>query len=110
MPKFLIEKTAVRVLTVVLGFVLEANAAGPATFSYRGGGQGSVIFDHGVHASQGYVCDDCHTKCASNGKQLFQTRRQGHIDAAVHNQGESCFACHNGSVAFYECASCHRHA
>jgi hypothetical protein len=30
------------------------------------------------------------------------------IDRAVHDRDESCFACHNGTVASTDCKTCHR--
>ena len=78
------------------------------TLKYRGGGQGSITFDHGMHASKGYVCLDCHTKLPSTGTQLFQTQKQGRISLADHDSNRSCFACHNGEVAAADCEHCHR--
>jgi thiosulfate reductase cytochrome b subunit len=78
------------------------------TFNYRGGGQGTVTFDHGMHASKGYVCLDCHTKLPSTGRQLFQTQKQGLISLADHSSDRKCFACHNDKVAFATCDRCHR--
>ncbi len=96
-------------LAVVLSFAATAAAAAdPAAFSYRGGGRGTVLFDHHLHASKGYACDDCHGADKETGRQLFQTRKQGLIDRAVHSRDESCFACHNGGVAFDTCDGCHR--
>jgi c(7)-type cytochrome triheme protein len=83
--------------------------------SYRGGGQGKVVFDHQLHASQGFHCNDCHTDFAGTGKQLFTTRKQGLIAMADHTSGTKCFACHNGHAvtgerksAFNDCGRCHR--
>jgi c(7)-type cytochrome triheme protein len=78
------------------------------TFNYRGGGQGTVTFDHGTHASKGYVCMDCHTKLPSTGTQLFETQKQGLISVADHSSDRKCFACHNGVIAFNTCDQCHR--
>ena len=83
-------------------------APGPGPISYRGGGQGSVIFDHGLHAARGMVCVDCHTDYAGSGQQLFATHKQALIDRASHDRDASCFACHNGSKAFNTCETCHR--
>jgi c(7)-type cytochrome triheme protein len=91
-----------------LGPAGAANAAGPPALSYRGGGQGRVIFDHQLHAAKGYVCADCHTDYAGTGRQLFQTQKQGLIDRAVHDRDQSCFACHNGTTASKQCETCHR--
>ncbi|MGP8245016.1 MAG: cytochrome c3 family protein [Bryobacteraceae bacterium] len=98
--------------------------------SYRGGGYGKVIFDHQLHASLGFRCNDCHTDFAGTGKILFTTRKQGLIDFKDHTTGAKCFACHNANVetvrggfglpddgkgpfyngkgAFDDCAGCHR--
>jgi c(7)-type cytochrome triheme protein len=106
-------KTAVAALLVALGLAgagvaWAAGSPGPGALIYRGGGQGKVIFDHGLHAARGYVCLDCHTDYAGTGKQLFQTRKQGLIDQATHDRDASCFACHNGAVAPKTCDTCHR--
>ena len=89
-------------------FCLTAVGQQLRTFNYRGGGQGTVTFDHGMHAAKGYVCFDCHTKSPSTGTQLFQTQKQGLISFADHSSDGKCFACHNGKVAFAECDQCHR--
>jgi c(7)-type cytochrome triheme protein len=90
--------------------------------SYRGGGRGKVVFDHQLHASEGFRCNDCHTDFSGTEKQLFATRKQGLISLADHTTGARCFACHNGNGvpadrkgAFYDgkgasddCDLCHR--
>jgi c(7)-type cytochrome triheme protein len=78
------------------------------TFNYRGGGQGTVTFDHGTHASKGYACVDCHTRLPSTGTQLFETHKHGLISVADHSSDRKCFACHNGRIAFSTCDQCHR--
>jgi c(7)-type cytochrome triheme protein len=92
------------------------------TLSYRGGGHGKVVFDHQVHASEGFRCNDCHSDFAATGKQLFATRKQGLISFKDHTAGLKCFACHNangvpvdrkgasydGKGASDNCDSCHR--
>lgn len=95
------------VAVLLLGLAATVSAGNPAAVLYRGGEQGRVIFDHRMHAAKGYVCLDCHTSYAGTGKQLFQTRKQGLIDRAVHDRDESCFACHNGAVASSDCKTCH---
>jgi len=95
------------VAVFLLGLAATVSAGNPAALLYRGGDQGPVIFDHHMHAARGYVCLDCHTDYAGTGKQLFQTRKQGLIDRAVHDRDESCFACHNGTVASTDCKTCH---
>ena len=96
----------------VLLCVICLNASGQEvrTFNYRGGPQGRVTFDHGMHASKGYVCLDCHTRLQSTGTQLFQTQKQGLISIADHTSDgdRKCFACHNGEIAFATCDECHR--
>jgi len=85
---------------------IEAGGRLPA-LSYRGGGQGKVIFDHQLHASKGSRCNDCHTDFSGTRKQLFATRKQGLISQADHKSGAKCFACHDGKGAFDDCARCH---
>jgi len=85
---------------------VEAGGRLPA-LSYRGGGQGKVIFDHQRHASEGFRCNDCHTAFAATGKQLFTTHKQGLVTSADHTAGTKCFACHDGKGAFYTCDRCH---
>lgn len=96
------------IVVFLLGFAATVLAANPALLSYRGGDQGPVVFDHRLHAARGFCCFDCHTNYAGTGKQLFQTRKRGLIDRAVHDRDESCFACHNGTVASADCETCHR--
>jgi hypothetical protein len=90
--------------------------------SYRGSGNGKVVFDHQTHASEGFRCDDCHTNFAKTGTQLFATRKQGLITFKDHTTGTKCFACHNangvpadrkgasydGKGASDDCKGCHR--
>jgi phosphate transport system substrate-binding protein len=68
--------------------------------SYGGGGNGKVVFDARMHASKGYVCNDCHLK-------LFPTSRNSFITLNDHTD-KACFGCHNGKTAFASCSSCHR--
>jgi thiosulfate reductase cytochrome b subunit len=89
-------------------FCWHAVAGDARALNYRGGGQGSVIFDHRLHASKGYTCLDCHTRLPSTGKQLFQTQKQGMISIADHGSDSKCFACHNDKTAFSNCGQCHR--
>lgn len=70
---------------------------------YGGAGQGKVIFDGRLHASKGFVCDDCHTR-----PQLFATHKQALITMDAHASDRSCFHCHDGSKAFDACTGCHR--
>jgi c(7)-type cytochrome triheme protein len=67
-----------------------------------------VVFDHQLHASEGFRCNDCHTDFAGTGKQLFATRKQGLITLADHRAGTKCFACHSGDGASADCDHCHR--
>jgi thiosulfate reductase cytochrome b subunit len=78
------------------------------TLSYRGGGRGKVVFDHQLHASKGFRCNDCHTDFAGTGKQLFATRKQGLITFADHRAATKCFACHKGGGVPDDCDHCHR--
>ena len=94
----------------------------PPLLSYRGGGAGKVVFDHQLHTTEGFRCNDCHTDFAGTGKALFTTRKQGLITFADHTTGARCFACHNsdgvpaarksafydGKGAFDNCDKCHR--
>jgi c(7)-type cytochrome triheme protein len=104
----------VSILTAVLTGLWLYGLPGPVeaggrlpVLSYRGGGQGKVIFDHHRHASKGLVCNDCHTAGSGTGTQLFATRKQGLITSADHKTGEKCFACHDGKGAFDDCGRCH---
>ncbi|PKU26066.1 substrate-binding domain-containing protein [Telmatospirillum siberiense] len=89
------------VLLALAGFTQSAWATSGETILYGGGGQGRVTFDGQLHASKGYVCNDCHL-------QLFQTQKKGLITLADHKKDASCFACHNGKAAFKTCDGCHR--
>ncbi|MDR3441204.1 substrate-binding domain-containing protein [Telmatospirillum sp.] len=91
-------------LLVLLAFVAMAPVAMATdgkTILYGGGGEGRVTFDGQLHASKGYVCNDCHLK-------LFTTQKKGLITREDHKTDTLCFACHNGQVAFKTCAGCHR--
>lgn len=92
------------------------------TLRYRGGTEGPVVFNHQLHASKGFRCNDCHTNFAETGKILFTTRKQGLITFADHRTAAKCFACHDGKGAseeetknasydgrgsFDECERCH---
>ena len=72
---------------------------------YRGGAEGPVMFDHQLHASKGFRCNDCHTDFARTGTQLFPTRKQGLITLADHRTATKCFACHDGKGAIEEAKS-----
>lgn len=97
--------------TLVLGAAgIAAAAQMVESFNYRGGGQGTVMFDHGTHVSRGLMCVDCHTKWPVTGAQLFQTQKQGLISMADHSGNGKCFACHDGRIAFATCEQCHRSA
>ncbi|MCX6618881.1 MAG: hypothetical protein NTZ98_22635 [Acidobacteria bacterium] len=90
---------------------VEADGRRPV-LRYRGGGQGTVVFDHQLHASKGCRCSDCHTDFSGTAKQLFTTRKQALISFADHHTATKCFACHNGKKeppeAFDQCDQCHR--
>ena len=75
------------------------------TLRYRGGPQGPVVFNHQLHASRGFRCNDCHTNFAGTGKILFTTRKQGFITFADHRTATKCFACHDGKDATEEAKS-----
>ena len=83
--------------------------------SYRGGGQGKVVFDHQLHASEGFRCNDCHTNFAGTGKQLVATRKQGLITLADHTKRREVFCLsqwrrrdRRRKSAFNDCGRCHR--
>ena len=63
------------VLLALLATALLAAGGRLRTLTYRGGGQGKVVFDHQLHASQGFRCDDCHTNFAGSGKVPVATAR-----------------------------------
>lgn len=89
------------VLLALAGFAQSARATSGETILYGGGGEGRVTFDGQLHASKGYVCNDCHLT-------LFQTQKKGLITLADHKTDAACFSCHNGKVASKKCDSCHR--
>lgn len=84
-----------------------AFATSNVTLSYRGGGEGKVVFDGQLHAAKGYRCNDCHTSFGTVGA-LFATHKTARIDMATHSNGTQCFACHDGATAPNQCESCHR--
>lgn len=71
------------------------------TILYGGAGQGRVTFDGQLHASKGFVCNDCHLS-------LFATQKQSLITMEDHFEAKSCFACHDTKQVFRDCGSCHR--
>lgn len=73
-----------------------------SAFRYRGGAEGPVVFNHQLHASKGFRCNDCHTDFARTGQPLFTTRKQGFITFADHRTATKCFACHDGKAATEE--------
>jgi c(7)-type cytochrome triheme protein len=93
------------VLAMLAGTAL---AVQPGPVSYRGAGEGDVIFDHGLHAARGFACADCHTSLGGSGRQLFATRKIALIDRAAHDRDAFCFACHDGKKASKDCGYCHR--
>jgi c(7)-type cytochrome triheme protein len=95
-------------LAVPLALALFQARSAPPPLTYRGGAQGTVIFDHQLHARRGWTCRDCHTVFKSTGRQLFQTRKQGRITWDDHEGPTRCFACHDGQAAFDACGQCHR--
>lgn len=68
---------------------------------YGGAGQGKVVFDGRLHASMGFACKRCHP-------DIFPTRKKALISIDLHGNGASCFACHDGTTASFDCQSCHR--
>jgi thiosulfate reductase cytochrome b subunit len=69
--------------------------------SYRGAGEGKVVFDGRTHAARGLLCPECHPA-------LFATKKQALITMKDHADKKACFACHDGTRAFAECGKCHR--
>ena len=68
---------------------------------YGGAGQGTVIFDGRLHASKGFVCNDCHSG-------IFETKKRALITMDDHGNAVSCFVCHDGTKVFNDCELCHR--
>lgn len=91
-------------------------ATGNVTLTYRGGGEGKVVFDGQLHAAKGYRCNDCHTDFQARGEQkgalfttpLFNTHKSALITMETHGNSTQCFACHDGATAPNQCESCHR--
>ncbi len=100
MSRWLLSLTALVFLTASWVGQVPATDQGK-TLRYAGWGEGKVVFDGRTHAGKGLVCNDCHLK-------LFATRKRALITVDDHEQGSQCFACHDGSKAFNDCASCHR--
>lgn len=89
-------------LLLVVAFSSTAPAVGDGkALIYGGAGQGKVIFDGKTHASKGVVCKDCHMT-------IFKTQKKALITMDDHSTDKACFACHNGTKAFNDCAQCHR--
>jgi len=76
-------------------------ATGNKALLYGGAGQGKVIFDGRLHASKGFVCNDCHSA-------IFDTKKKALITMDDHGKAVSCFVCHDGTKAFNDCGKCHR--
>ena len=94
----------VKVCTFLLALVVLGKAAlatSDKALLYGGAGQGKVIFDGRLHASKGYVCNDCHSA-------IFDTQKKALISMDDHSSTTKCFACHNGTKAFNDCEKCHR--
>lgn len=93
------------ILIMILACLFAAAGAGATgdgkRLLYGGAGQGKVIFDGRIHASVGFVCNDCHL-------EIFQTAKKALITMDDHKTGKACFSCHNGTKAFNECEKCHR--
>ena len=88
-------------LCLTLLLVVQVGASGHKVLRYGGGGQGTVVFDGRMHASKGYVCNDCHL-------QLFSTAKQARITKSDHSGETLCFKCHNNETAPRNCVTCHR--
>ncbi len=88
-------------LVMAIMFAVRAEATERKTLRYGGGGQGTVVFDGPLHASKGFVCNDCHLN-------LFAVEQQARISYQDHFSGKSCFACHNQVNVDRNCGFCHR--
>jgi len=93
---------------VMFAFVSTSVIAVPPgkTIVYEDSKMGNVTFDGKIHADHGKKCTDCHPK-------LFPMKKGAtKITFTQHTAGkETCFACHNGKVAFKamgNCAKCHK--
>jgi c(7)-type cytochrome triheme protein len=67
---------------------------------------GTVIFEHGYHLKQTSInnnCKACHSA-------IFDMKKRTHATMADMENGKSCGACHNGSIAFHvkDCVRCHK--
>ena len=98
-------KLTVFIILVLTGVLIVSGVAfstgGGKVLIYGGAGQGKVIFDGGIHASKGMVCNDCHAA-------IFDTKKKALITMDDHSSNKACFVCHNGKKAFNECVQCHR--
>lgn len=97
MPKVVI----ISILGLLLIFSVPAMATHGRALLYGGAGQGKVIFDGQLHASNGMVCKDCHS-------DIFGTKKKALITMADHSSDKACFSCHNEERAFSDCEGCHR--
>ncbi|SCM73043.1 substrate-binding domain-containing protein [Desulfovibrio sp. 86] len=93
-------KTLLLLLLVAL-MAAPAGATERKTLRYGGGGQGTVVFDGPLHASKGFVCNDCHVS-------IFPPAQKAHITMEDHFKGVACFTCHNQVVVSRDCGFCHR--
>lgn len=91
-------------VTVSAGTAL---AVGPGkTLEFKGGPEGTVIFDGSVHKNAGLVCKDCHNP------EIFPKMKQGTVTITMSElyAGKYCGRCHNGEKAFMikdNCSRCH---
>ena len=100
-------------LTISLFFILVTLTSNlfavPAdkTITWKGAGQGQVVFDGDEHAEKGYKCEVCH-------QSLFQMKKgSAKITLASHTNGQFCGTCHSGNSAFStdnpkKCNECHK--
>ena len=95
---------------LLVGFLCVSSGASrnPGVLTYRGGGEGKVVFDHQRHVAKAFTCNDCHRVFPRTGTQLFQTQKKVLISIGDHGSGVKCFACHDGQLAFNDCGQCHR--
>ena len=65
-----------------------------------GEGDSAVSFSHDFHGMI-FSCNQCHT-------ELFPMKAgSSKITFEDHTSGTSCYSCHNGQAASYDCAKCH---
>lgn len=95
--------------TVVMAIVLGSSALAVPTgriLEWRTGSS-IVVFDGGIHSSQGLKCTDCHPNPFMMKKDYAKMKMVELIE------GKYCGVCHNGKKAFpsntaRDCGKCHK--